>query len=248
MEIGTHIDAVEEQGRALVEAAGRAGLAAALPSCPEWDVRELLAHLGAVHRWAATFVREGTAATAGGKHPPLATAPAEGLLEWYAEGHAALVAALRAAPADLECWTFLPASSPLAFWARRQAHETAIHRADVEAALDTVPACDPELAADGVDELLTGLYGRPGGRLLADPPRSLRVRTDDVPGSWHVALGPESRTVTVGGDEPADCTIHGPAADVYLYVWNRRPASAPQVEGDADVLKLWQEKATVQWR
>ena len=34
----------------------------------------------------------------------------------------------------MRCFAFLPAPSPLAFWARRQAHETGIHRADVESA------------------------------------------------------------------------------------------------------------------
>lgn len=36
----------------------------------------------------------------------------------------------------VDCWTFLDAPSPLAFWARRQAHETAIHRADAQLAAD----------------------------------------------------------------------------------------------------------------
>ena len=39
---------------------------------------------------------------------------------------------LRSAPADLDCFTFLPAESARHFWARRQAHETAIHRVDAE--------------------------------------------------------------------------------------------------------------------
>jgi len=39
---------------------------------------------------------------------------------------------LASAPPDLDCLTFLAAPSPLAMWARRQAHETAIHRVDAE--------------------------------------------------------------------------------------------------------------------
>ena len=55
------------------------------------------------------------------------------------QGCAALADALAAAPADLECWTFLRAPSPLAMWARRQAHETAIHRVDAELAAGAAP-------------------------------------------------------------------------------------------------------------
>jgi len=47
-------------------------------------------------------------------------------------------AALSAAPPDLRCWTFLPAPSPLAMWARRQAHETTVHRVDAELAAASV--------------------------------------------------------------------------------------------------------------
>lgn len=42
----------------------------------------------------------------------------------------------------------VPATSPRAFWARRQAHETAIHRADAESALATVPEWNAAFAAD----------------------------------------------------------------------------------------------------
>ena len=65
----------------------------------------------------------------------LGRGPADaGLIAAYRDGHAALVAALRDADPDLECATFMPAPSPLAFWARRQAHETAIHRYDAQSA------------------------------------------------------------------------------------------------------------------
>src|SRR5207253_4063893 len=50
------------------------------------------------------------------------------LLAWFRDGHAALVGTLESAPPDLKCFTFLPAPSALAFWARRQAHETGIHQ------------------------------------------------------------------------------------------------------------------------
>ena len=41
------------------------------------------------------------------------------LVDWYVAGHSALVEALATAPTDLQCWSFLAAPSPLAFWARR---------------------------------------------------------------------------------------------------------------------------------
>jgi uncharacterized protein (TIGR03083 family) len=244
MRISTHIDAIEEHGAALGAAAGRAGLAADVPSCPAWTVRELVSHTGQVHRWAAGHVRESRANAPKGFGP----APEEGLLEWYDQGWRELVAALRAAPPDLDAFTFLRSDSPLAFWARRQAHETAIHRADADAATGVVAAYDPELAADGIDELICGLYGRRGGTLFSPEPRSLRVSPADADGTWRIEIGPDSRTISVGGTEPADCVLTGPAADLYLFLWNREPAGQPSVTGDPAVLDLWRERARVLWR
>jgi uncharacterized protein (TIGR03083 family) len=249
VEIGAHIDALEEHGRVLAAAADKAGPDAAVPGCPGWVVADLLRHLGMVHRWAATHVAEGMAAVAGGRHPALVTAPADGLLEWYVAGHAALVAALRAAPPGLECWTFLPAPSPLAFWARRQAHETAIHRADAEAAAGTVPEFPPGFADDGLDELVGGFAATRGTRLVADPVRTLLIAPGDTAGRWHLTIGPEGRQVRTGGpDAAADCTVRGRATDLYLLLWNRAPARPAGITGNAAVLALWHERQRVVWR
>ena len=186
-----YVGALRRQGELLASAAQRAGLATAVPSCPGWAVRDLLRHTGYVHRWATGFVAEGLTRPGGASEEEiLSQGPADAQLPgWFCEGHAALVRALDAAPPDLECWTFLAAPSPLAFWARRQAHETAIHRVDAEQAASAadqpastadqpastaglaastagpVPpgngaAFEPALAADGVDELLMGFLAR----------------------------------------------------------------------------------------
>ena len=247
MEIIELVDELELQGKALAAAAGRAGLDAEVPTCPRWTVRKLVEHTGRVHRWAATYVRDGRQAF-GGKAPTMESPPAEGTLDWFVEGHAALVAALRAAPADLETWSFMPAPSPLAFWARRQAHETAIHRADADAANGTAPAYEPRFAADGIAELLGAFYRRNGGTLVADPPCSLLVAPTDAGPAWHVRINPDGREVTEGAELPADCTVRGRASDLYLLLWNRNPADGPDVSGDPDVLRIWRERAQIKWR
>src|SRR5262245_14048839 len=132
-----YVGALRSQGELLADAAQRAGLAAAVPSCPGWTVRDLLRHTGYVHRWATGFVAEGLTRPVGASEEEiLGRGPADAELPfWFREGHAALVRALGAAAPGLNCWAFLPAPSPLAFWARRQAHETAIHRVDAEQAV-----------------------------------------------------------------------------------------------------------------
>jgi uncharacterized protein (TIGR03083 family) len=160
-----YIAALGREGELLAAAAERAGMGAAVPSCPGWAVRDLLKHTGYVHRWATGFVAGGPGRPPGDASEAeiLSQGPGDAELPgWFCEGHAALVRALSEAPPDLDCWAFLAAPSPLAFWARRQAHETAIHRVDAEQAAGraSAPAFEPAFAADGVDELIMGLLAR----------------------------------------------------------------------------------------
>lgn len=248
MDTADHIAAVHDQGLALHAAADAAGLDAAVPNCPTWTVGTLVAHVGKVHRWATIFLREGAAATAGGTHPRTPTAPTDGLLDWYAEGHAGLVDALERAPEDLQAWTFIPGRPARAFWARRQAHETAIHRADADSARGEVPSYPTAHAVDGIDELLAGFFARRGGTLLADPATSLAVRPTDAALSWRMDIGPDGRRTTSPSDGTAACTLEGPAADLYLLLWNRQRRTEPTLTGDPAVLALWREHARVRWR
>lgn len=246
MDIGTHIKAIQEHGVALADAAERAGLEAPVPTCPEWQVRDLVAHQGQVHRWAGAFVST-SAADPGSL--PLADAPADAqLLEWFREGHAQLVDALNRAPADLECWSFLPAPSPLAFWARRQAHETAIHRADAESAGGKHLDVDPTFAVDGIDELLLGFHSRKRGKLVADPALTLGIRTTDANAddAWTVVIGPEGREIS-RGEGTGDCVVSGAASDVYQFLWNRRGRDCVTIDGDPAVLDIWLDKAPIRF-
>lgn len=244
MEISEHIQVVDREGRLLARAAAEAGPDAKVPTCPEWQVRDLLRHTGMVHRWAAAFITERrTSYRLGGEPPELDGAA---LVEWFREGHAALVATLGAAPPDVECWAFLPAPAPLAFWARRQAHETTVHRVDAEAARGGAPSpVGTAFAVDGIEELLLGLHARERSRVRSGVPRVLRVRATDVPGgaSWTVRLGEGPPATERGATAPADCEVAGPAAALYLSLWNRLPF--PEVTGDRSVAELWREKSPI---
>lgn len=235
VDVAHHVAALRRDGQSLALAADRAGIEAPLPTCPDWVVRDLLLHLGGVYRWAAGFVAEGWTQPRGiaavmGRHPSDADLPG-----WFRRGHADLVETLEAADPAVSCWTFLSAPSPLAFWARRQAHETAIHRADVELAAGGGTSFPPEFAADGIDELLRGFVPRPKTGLVADPAATLRVVADDVDTGWLVRMAPD-HTETTDAPGTADCTVTGPASDLYLTLWQRRPPDGLHVDGDEAVL------------
>lgn len=246
IETAEFIDTLRHEGARLADAARSAGLDAPVPPCPGWQVRDLLAHTGAVHRWATAYVVERRM----GREPLDPTVPSgPELVDWYRGTHQRLTDALAAAPADLNCWFFLAAASPLAFWARRQAHETTIHRIDAEAALGRTPSpVDTGFAADGVDELLTGFHVRRRSKVRTDRPRTLRVRAVDVPDGareWLLRLSPEAPTAERDAPGAADCTVTGSAVDLYLALWNRGRYERLSVTGDDALVELWRRTAAV---
>jgi len=111
VQIEEHLDQLRAEGLRLAAAARRADLDTGVPGCPGWKVRDLVKHVGGVHRWAAAIV--------GGALPDgddvtgdlVGTGPADSLLiDWFSDGHRALVQTLRTAPGDPACFTFLPRS------------------------------------------------------------------------------------------------------------------------------------------
>lgn len=257
MDLDRHILAIEAEGARLASAAEQATLTAAVPSCPSWQVRDLLRHQGYVHRWAGAYVNVPIRAEA----PELteaeqlaAGAADDRLLGWFREGYAALVATLRAADPGVACWTFLSAPSPLAFWARRQAHETAIHRADAQLAAGQAPGYEPDFAADGVDELIMCFYarhGQDGANAELAPERTLLIRAADAGQEWRAELSPDGQQVAQvsRGGGPAACTLEGPASGLYLLLWNRAEADDARVEinGDSGLAAAWRAGMHVRW-
>jgi uncharacterized protein (TIGR03083 family) len=249
MEIVEHIAVLREQGLLLADAAAEHTLDTPVPTTPEWVLGDLIRHIGEVHRWAAVHVaRRLTSQLAVELEPELTRNwpdDDDALLAWYADGHEALVNTLETADPSTQCWAFLPAPSPLAFWARRQAHETAIHRADAESISGTMTPVSSQFAADGVDELLKGFFRRPR-RYRGDVPRSMVLEAVDAGRVWRMDLGPEGVLV---GDEAgaADCLVRGTANDLYLLLWNRRDAAGLDVTGDPSPLAAWRDGATVTW-
>jgi uncharacterized protein (TIGR03083 family) len=260
MDLDAYVAALTVAGERLAAAAQSAGLDAPVAPCPDWSVRDLVTHVGGVHRWAASIVGNAMPANDEVTGDQVGSGPADDtLLDWFREGHVALVETLVHAPADLECFTFLPAPTPLLFWARRQAHETAIHAIDAQCAHGSAVAAsavtlDPAFAADGIEEILLGFAARP--RPAMEPGR-LRLEAVDVGAAWTATFGahgvtiePQAAvTVAVAREsdavvEPADAVVSGSAADVYRWLWNRPSAAA--LTGAADVAARWRQ-IRVRW-
>ena len=248
MKITEHIDALQREGQLLAEAAARTELDAPIPTCPDWRMRDLVHHVGGVHRWATGYVgNRRTEVWDVDLDDIVGTWPADpDLIVWFREGHKRLVHTLASAPPDLDCLTFLVARSPLAMWARRQAHETAIHRVDAEIPGSTVTKFHPEFAADGIDELLSCFITRPGRGPKVSSPCSIHVYTTDTDEVWHLQINHE-KVVTSRHSSPADCKITGAAGDLYLWLWNRLSDAGISFDGDRNLLTFWREGVQIHW-
>jgi uncharacterized protein (TIGR03083 family) len=248
MEFSHHLEALRREGELLGATANRAGFEVSIPTCPEWRMGDLIRHMGDVHRWAAAHVADRRrepirkAAEVAGPLPDDAD-----LIHWFCQGLDQLIRTLGSADPDVECWTFLPAPSAVRFWARRQAHETSIHRADAEGATGSITPFPAAFAADGIEELLFGFLGRPSdGENVDQPARTLHLHATDGAGEWLVRTGPEG-FATTREHARADCSVRATASDLYLLLWNRRPPDGLEVLGDGSVLDLWRETIQIHW-
>jgi uncharacterized protein (TIGR03083 family) len=251
LSLDDHLEALARSGETLRAAAGAAGLDAKVPTCPAWDVSKLVIHQGMVHRWAAANLRgdadyDTSAAQADG-------GAAADLLGWYSAGLGALLDTIRATPPDAKATVFLrDAPEPRRFWARRQAHETTIHSVDAIAARHGrwVNAADveldPRLAADGIDELLTGFITRGKGRMNSERPYAVLVRTTDTGHTWALRIsdGPIVTTPGEVPDEP-EAILSGTATGLYLSLWNR--ADEITVDGRPGFVDEWRSQVQVRW-
>jgi uncharacterized protein (TIGR03083 family) len=251
VEVPEFIEQLADEGARLATAAARVDRDTPVPRT-DWNVRDLVTHVGGVHRWACGVVCTGATDLDTSAGRDVGRGPGDDeLLEWFIAGHAALVSALRSAPPDLVAATFLSAPSPLHFWARRQAHETAIHRADADAANGELSKYPPGFAQDGIIELLRGFAARKSMRI----DRKATILLDAIDGpSWLLNLGGEqicADTIDdvagtgLAGADVAGANVRGSSSDLYLWLWNRD--SQVVLSGSQEVADLWASTMRVRW-
>jgi uncharacterized protein (TIGR03083 family) len=226
----TYLAHIVEQAEALQAAALAAGPAAPVPTCPKWTVHDLVSHIAQVHNMVTEALKIGPA----DPRPALADLPTgwDELLTWWDAKRVEMVAALGADDPARQAWSFVPQMGTVGWWARRQAHETAIHRLDAEhARSDKVPTLlfDSELAADGIDEVLAtmSVHRARVKRPEVTVEGTLLVHAADAGRAWMVEA--HGGVVEVGPIEDsatdADATLAGTADAVYRAAW-RRPSHA----------------------
>lgn len=243
-----YIQGLAAEGRLLASAASELDPGAEIPTCPGWTVRDLVRHTAGIHRWCGENVRGQLRSLLEvedlkdlyGKWPA-----DEELIEFYLDELALLIKSLEEAPDDLQCATFMVCDSPKIFWCRRQMQETTVHRVDVELVSGSLTPIDPELASDGVDEMLTGFVPRRFMKLRSDDPISIRIDVTDTGRSWRLDVSNEPTIVTRDNLDDADCIAQGRAEDLFLTLWNRPGRERLHISGRSDGLDLFQERIQI---
>jgi uncharacterized protein (TIGR03083 family) len=222
-----HLDAIAAESAAFLSAV-TGNLEAQVPSCPEWNVGDLVAHLGRVQRFHARHVVRGVTDDPDRETPIDLPDSDDDLPAWFEQSTQVLLGALRQVGTETPAWSFgQPKTS--AFWHRRMALEAAVHRWDAESARGDAHGFDLALAEDGIDEVLT-----------VHTPSDLEDEPTDVRGVVQVRLTDSDRTWTVenlGNDLVAtektpDAVLDGTASGVFLALWGRVPLSSLTTEGD----------------
>jgi uncharacterized protein (TIGR03083 family) len=246
MEPRAYLTTLASEGTALADAAeGR--LDRPVLTCPGWTVADLVAHLGGVHSWVCRVVAAG-GERVGPRETPTPPEDGTALLAWYRSGLADLIAALSVDP-QTPAWTFsATAPDTVGWWRRRQALETAVHRWDVQAAgagaAGAAGAADPigpELAVEGVDELLVEfLPGILSARPVEELTGTLHLHATDTTGEWWLDLDAEGLT-TRREHAKADTALRGPASGLYLWLSNRQTPEEAGLEvfGRAETVAAW---------
>jgi uncharacterized protein (TIGR03083 family) len=243
MEWATYLEHIRVDASRLSQVA-RGGLDAAIPCCEGWTVRTVVEHVGDIYAEKAAVVDEGWTE----RHDRRLGRPGEPIADWFDEAAVRLLDVLSAHDPAETVWTWFEPDQTVGFWYRRLAHETLIHRIDVEQALGVPSVVDEALAADGVDEALNVyISGAPAWGSIAFEERGARLT---VPGrSWSMRLGKFSGTSPLTGNNYSDLPalelvdgeasshveISGTAGDMGRWLWGRGSLDDLTVDGELSI-------------
>ena len=251
LDLARYLELLSADGERLA-AAAEGHLEGPVPSCPGWDVAEAVCHTGEVyHHKIASMVLDRFPEDDEWSHGP---ADGEDLLDWYRASLASLLHELNTRDPAAHAPTWFPPEQQVAWFFRRMAQETAVHRVDVELATGAVTPVADDLALDGIDEVLD-LFLRYGVGMDPDEDtadfagHSVQIRTGHQ--AWHVLGTPADPAGQIRldrGIHAADASVSGEPSELLLWLWNRRPDSAVRIDGDATALNAFREllaRATV---
>lgn len=238
---GRLLETVGIEIEALVRDAHPGRRALPVPTCPGWTVTDTLRHLGSVYRATRSWLVDAPSAAERNSAPTDEQSVVDELRAGFGELHAEL--SDRAPEEHARTWW--PADATCGFWRRRMAHETTIHRVDVQTACAVrVSAVADDIAVDGIDEILTLWLGRRLSLMGLAGTRECVVAVRAGGCHWLVTVSPDrvsARRCTSAEAAGAHVTVSGTPERVYTWLWGRAAPGTVAVDGpDEDAAgQLW---------
>jgi uncharacterized protein (TIGR03083 family) len=230
--------ALRADSPALQDAVAQAGPDAPVPSCPEWTVADLVAHVTGLLHWVRETVPRGV--TTWPDAPPAEVSPGgwTEALDGLRRELTGTIETLEALEADFPAWNWAPQAKKASFWQRRMAHEVSVHRWDAELAAGRPTAIETKLAADGVSEVLDSWL--PAGRRKGptDLHGVAHLTASDAGYEWFVRLRGagiallDTGTILDSDDRHARAHATGTASDLLLTLMGRQRPERLVITGD----------------
>jgi uncharacterized protein (TIGR03083 family) len=236
MEYPTFVEHVRRDGERLAAVAGPR-LHDPVPSCPGWSVDDLVRHVAEVYEHKIACTRLGSAPD---PWPPVWPADRDPI-EWFGDARGRLLEMFDRSEPTTPSATWWPPDQTVGFWARRMAHETAVHRVDAELAAGAPTPVDPELAADGVDEILRRMLAGDWSEEADDAATGQRIVVSTGGHRWDVVLARDEVTIDDESGDP-DARLEGDPSNVDLWLWGRVPDDGVSRTGDLDAIRLFRSR------
>ena len=230
------------QDAARLRAVAPEGLDRPVPDCPGWTGADAVRHTAQVYLHKVETMRLGDWPD---PWPPAGIDAAEPLA-LYDDAWRQLVEAFDARDPEDPARTWWPEDQTVGFWVRRMAHETSVHRHDVERAAGRPTPVAADLAVDGIDEVLALFLAGDWSAHRVESASGSRVVVAAGGRQWEVTLGPGRVDLGRAASGSAAAVVRGEPSEVLLWLWGRGPR--PAVEGEAAVVTELRERLALATR
>jgi len=220
----------------LRDAAAAVELTVPVPTCPGWTMGDLVFHVAVVYLHKTILMRTGDTPA---QWPPPGTEQ-EAKLPLLGRTYGGLIAEFAARQPTDPAPTWYDPDQTVAFWIRRMAQETVVHRIDAELAAGLpVTQVPDDLAIDGVDEVLKrflaydaeALGEIEGGHLAGRDARdTITVLAGQT--AWTVRPSPREVVVDDGAADHPRVVIRAAPDPMLRWLWGRAGDDAVTLTGD----------------
>ncbi|MFF5289760.1 maleylpyruvate isomerase family mycothiol-dependent enzyme [Paractinoplanes globisporus] len=242
--------AIVDHTRRLAESAAAAGPGAAVPTAPEWTIKDLVEHVGQTQNWVAEIIeRRITDPT---RLPTEVAALPTDPGEWPAWLAASARRVASACSDDaLDAPVFNPAMDERTgtqFWMSSSLNEAVVHGVDAATAAGRPADIEADVAAALIGNHLAMLTAptwemqrSESAHAIRGTGQTLQWLATDTAGAWFVERRPDGATWQPK-TQPADVTVTGPARSLLLTLTRRLPlteATDITVDGEAVLAQHW---------